>query len=149
MSPSQQVESSKVLAAELSHCLNRFFLHLDRSDYHALLSLTREDFRWHRQGKILEGHVAVRAALSERAVKQRTVHVITNAAIESDQDAQITLGAYMTAYRSGDLDDIKAPATIAGPLRLSRVTTRFTHDDRQGWLIAEQILLPLFEFQCG
>ncbi|WP_233831697.1 hypothetical protein [Paraburkholderia sp. ZP32-5] len=154
-------------ASELEHTLTQFFLHLDRSSYAALLALTHARFRWHRQGKILDGHTDVLAALNERPSTQRVVHVITNAVVEDATPASITLGAYMTAYRSGDGPPPDGPATIAGPLRLSRVTTRFeaqnkAHNKAQsetpneastdtcscasGWLITEQILTPLFSF---
>jgi hypothetical protein len=148
---------------DLAHTLAQFFLHLDHSDYPAVLALTHARFRWHRQGKLLDGHADVLAALNERPATQRVVHVITNAVIEETRPGSITLGAYMTAYRSGDGAPPDGPATIAGPLRLSRVSTRFeapreasrnasneaeheTGSSAAGWRIAEQILTPLFNF---
>lgn len=151
---SQTFEAARVAPSttELAHTLAQFFLHLDRSDYAALLALTHERFRWHRQGKILDGHAEVIAALNERPATQRVVHVITNTVVEDERPGCITLGAYMNAYRSGDQVLAEGPATIAGPLRLSRVTTRFEagdSDGNAGWRIAAQILTPLFSFDAA
>ncbi|MCX4160008.1 MULTISPECIES: hypothetical protein [Paraburkholderia] len=148
MSPSIEVQHVVPSATELAHTLTQFFLHLDRSNYAALLALTHAHFRWHRQGKMLDGHDDVHAALNQRAVTQRVAHVITNVAVEDEQPGNTTLGAYMTAYRFDDGRPLEGPATIAGPLRLSRVTTRFEAGDRNnaGWRIAEQVIAPLFQF---
>jgi hypothetical protein len=133
------------LLAELEPLLNRFFFYLDHSDYAALIAMTHEDFRWHRQGRVLDGHAAVIAALHERPVTQRSAHVITNTFVESWRDGEAVTGSYMTAYRFDNGERQTGPVTISGPLRLSRVTTRFVRD-ADHWRIAEQRLASEFEF---
>lgn len=128
---------------QLTH---RFFYLLDTSDYDALLALMTEDSTWLRQGKSLRTHAVIREALEERPKTQRTLHVISNAFLEAADAGEAKLVAYMTAYRHDDGRPASGPAKIDGPFRMSIVRTRFRRDGG-GWLIAEQSVVPEFEFR--
>lgn len=142
----EQLHVEPSLLAALEPLLMRFFFYLDRADYAALVALTHDDFRWHRQGKILDGHAAVIAALHERPVTQRVVHIITNTFVEGQHNDNAVTGSYMTAYRFDNGQLQTGPMTIPGPLRISRVTTRFKRCGATGWQMTEQRLVPEFEF---
>ena len=145
-----QVSSSAnraLLLGELTQPLHAFFHHLDERRYAELVALFTPDARWLRQGQWLNGHAEVRKALDARPAAQRVRHVITNAYVAAnhaaDSAGDVLVEAYMTAYRhEGGVDGV---ARIAGPLRLNLVSTRFRRVDGE-WLIAEQQLVPEFEF---
>ena len=148
-----QVSSSAnraLLLGELTQQLHAFFHHLDERRYAELVALFTPDARWLRQGQWLEGHAAVHKALDARPAAQRVRHVITNAYVAAqntrDNTDEVLVEAYMTAYRhEGGAGAIAGVARIAGPLRLNLVSTRFRRVDGE-WLIAEQRLVPEFEF---
>lgn len=126
--------------------INSFFLHLDRSDYSSLLQLATKDFRWHRQGKELEGKEGVLNALRERPAHDKVAHVITNTVVENVNSTCATVHSYLTAYRAPSLSE-DGPASTLGPLRLSHVVTRLIKEPSGSWLISEQKIQPLFEFR--
>lgn len=135
-----------LLLGELTQQLHAFFHHLDERRYAELVALFTPDGRWLRQGQWLDGRAAVRAALDARPAAQRARHVITNAYVASNNDGEACVEAYMTAYRhEGGIEGV---ARIAGPLRLNLVSTVFRRVDGD-WLIAEQRLVPEFEFVPG
>ncbi len=133
------------LYPELVQIVHEFFYDLDEMRYDALLGLMREDARWHRQGKTLQGHPQILAALEERSRTQRIRHLVTNAFVETSDDSQAVMLAYLIAYRFDDGTLRKPPLPISGPFRLLLVRTRFSRDGEQ-WRIAEQRLDPQFEF---
>ena len=148
-----QISSSAnraLLLGELTQQLHAFFHHLDERRYAELVALFTPDARWLRQGQWLNGHAEVRKALDARPAAQRVRHVITNAYVAA-QDVvgnteEALVEAYMTAYRhEGGAGAIAGVARIAGPLRLNLVSTRFRRVDAE-WLIAEQRLVPEFDF---
>ncbi len=134
------------LLPELEQLLSRFFFSLDHFDYDGLLALTSEDFRWHRQGKILNGHSAVRDALGDRPATRRTAHILSNTFIAQADAVRALTESCITAYRSDDADPQGGPVTIAGPSRINRVSTRFERNSANHWLIVEQKLVPIFLF---
>ena len=143
-SPASFSASRALLLGELTQQLHAFFHHLDERRYTELVALFTPDGRWLRQGQWLNGHAAVRSALDARPAAQRVRHVITNAYVAGFATAnEACVEAYMTAYRhDGGVDGV---ARIAGPLRLNLVSTLFRRVDG-AWLIAEQRLVPEFEF---
>lgn len=131
--------------SELQQITHRFYYYLDEQRYEDLVALMRPDARWHRQGKILEGHAAVLAALHERPRTQIIRHLITNTFLDRASDGEATLRAYLTAYRYDDGTPRKPPVSIGGPFRILLVQKRFVREG-SSWLIAESIGTPEFEF---
>ena len=126
------------LVAELTQRLHAFFNYLDNRRYDDLLGLFLPQGRWLRQGRWLEGHAAIRAALDTRPASMRVRHMISNIVVAQDASGEARVEAYMTAYRQfGD----EAPALF----RFNLVTNVF-RQDRGAWMLAEQQLLPEFDF---
>lgn len=128
------------LVVLLTQRLHAFFSDLDERRYDEVVERFLPEGRWLRQGRWLEGRSAVRAALDARAASIKVRHVITNVVVRADEaepvEAQVE--AYMTAYRQ--LEGA-APALF----RLNLVTNVFRLHQGE-WLLAEQQLLPEFEF---
>ena len=122
-----------------------FFDHLDERRYEELLSLMAADAVWHRQGKRLQGHAQIRAALQERSNTQRIRHLVTNLLQRSVSSDEARFSHYMTALRHDDGQTHTGPVTIQGPFRMSLVDTRL---QRLGgvWCVAEQAIVTEFEF---
>jgi hypothetical protein len=131
--------------SDLQQITHRFYYCLDEQRYDDLVALMRPDARWHRQGKVLDGHAAIRDALNERPRSQVIRHVITNTFVDGDSGNEATLNAYMTAYRFDDGTRRERPVTITGPFRMLLVRKRFVRE-AGGWLIAESIGTVEFEF---
>ena len=126
------------LVAELTQRLHALCNHLDNRRYNDVLSLFLPQGRWLRQGRWLEGHVAIRAALDARPASMRVRHVISNIVVAQEISGEARVEAYMTAYRQlGD----EAPTLF----RFNLVTNVF-RQDRGAWMLAEQQLLPEFDF---
>ncbi len=135
--------SRALLLAETTQRLHAFFHHLDEGRYAEMVEMFTADGRWLRQGRWSSGRAEVRAALDARPTGQRVRHVITNAYVSTEGADEATVEAYMTAYRQDGA--AQGVARIAGPLRLNLVSTIFRRD-RGEWRIAEQRLVPEFEF---
>ena len=133
-----EVHAPPELVSDLTQRLHGFFSHLDNRRYDAVLSLFLPQGRWLRQGRWLEGHAAIRAALDARPASMRVRHVISNIVVAQEASDEARVEAYMTAYRQlGD----EAPALF----RLNLVTNVFRRE-RGAWMLAEQQLLPEFDF---
>lgn len=132
----------------LVQALHFFFYCLDERRYDDLVALFTENGVWNRQGERLQGHASIRRALDARSPTQRIRHVLTNVFVAGRSDGLVTLKAYMTAYRHDDGTPTVEPPRIAGPLRMSLLSTTFEQAG-DGWLIAEQTLTPEFEFNQG
>lgn len=135
--------SNALLLAETTQRLHAFFHHLDEGRYAEVVEMFSADGRWWRQGRWSSGRAEVRAALDARPAGQRVRHVITNAWVSTATSDQATVEAYMTAYRHDG--PAQGVARIAGAFRLNLVSTIFQRDGDE-WLIAEQRLVPEFEF---
>lgn len=128
------------LVAELTQRLHAFFSHLDNRRYDDVLSLFLPKGRWLRQGRWLEGREAIRGALDARPASMRVRHVISNIVVTQEAAGKARVEAYMTAYRQvGD----EAPTLF----RFNLVTNVF-HQDDGAWVLAEQQLLPEFDFSA-
>ena len=122
-----------------------FFDHLDERRYDALLSLMTPEAVWHRQGQRLQGHAQILAALQQRSNTQRIRHLVTNLLQRSAGDDEARFSHYMTALRHDDGALHAGPVAIAGPFRMSLVTTHLVRV-AGAWRIAEQALAPECEF---
>jgi hypothetical protein len=137
--------SQPLLVNELTQCLFQFFRHLDDFQYQDMVALFAQDGIWLRQGQTIRGREAIRLALEKRPTAQRIRHVMTNAFIANMKDGRVCMESYMTAYRHENPSAYTVPV-ISGPFRLNLVTTWFVQE--QGlWLIAEQHMLPEFNFE--
>lgn len=121
------------------------FDHLDERRYEDLLTLMTPDAVWHRQGKRLEGHGQILEALLERSATQRIRHLVTNLRQRRAGPDQVLCTHYMTAFRHDEGRVLTGPPTIAGPFRMSLVTTRLVQRDA-AWQVAEQTIVTEFEF---
>ena len=121
------------------------FDHLDERRYDELLSLMTPQAVWHRQGKRLQGHAQILAALNERSATQRIRHLVTNLLQRSAGDDSASFSHYMTALRFDDGQAHDGPVTVRQPYRMSLVTTQLV---RTGgvWRVAEQAIVTEFEF---
>ena len=128
------------LVVLLTQRLHAFFSDLDERRYDHVVSLFLPDGRWLRQGRWLEGRSAVRAALEARPASMKVRHVITNVVVHADgrEAAEAQVDAYMTAYRQLEGG---APSLF----RLNLVSNVFRQHGGE-WLLAEQQLLPEFDF---
>lgn len=128
---------------QLTH---RFFHCLDERRYDEMLAMMRPDAVWLRQGKRLAGHAQIRAALDERSASQRIRHVVTNGFVEREDAAGADYNAYMLGYRYDDGTPRQPPLTIAGPVRMLLIKTRFVREAGGAWRIQEMSAIPEFEF---
>ena len=132
-----------LVLVETTQRLHAFFHHLDERRYAEMVEMFTIDGRWLRQGRWSNGRAEVRAALEARPAGQRVRHVITNTHVSAEGSDEATVAAYMTAYRhDGPSEGV---ARIPGPFRLNIVTTIFRRE-RGEWLIAEQRMVPEFDF---
>ncbi len=137
--------SFRIVTPSPEQTLLAFFDHLDERRYDALLSLMTQDAIWHRQGQRLQGHAQILAALQQRSNTQRIRHLVTNLLQRSAGADEARLTHYMTALRHDDGAVHAGPVTIAGPLRMSLVTTHLVRV-AGAWRIAEQAIATEFEF---
>lgn len=126
------------LVTELTQRLNAFFSHLDNRRYADVLDLFLLQGRWLRQGHWLEGREAILAALDARPASMKVRHVISNIVVTAKAAGQAHVEACMTAYRQ--LDD-----EVPGLFRINLVTNVFKLE-AGAWMLAEQQLLPEFDF---
>lgn len=125
--------------------LLQMFDHLDERRYDALVALMTPDAIWHRQGQRLVGHAQIRGALDARSATQRIRHLVTNLLVLPDGDDTVKCRHYMTALRHDDGMQHTGPVSIAGPFRMSLVTSRLVRRDGV-WRVAEQAIDTEFEF---
>ena len=99
-------EGSRTIAA--TQALGRLFLGVDPRDYDLAVDAFTPSGTWLRQGKTLEGHADIRAALYPRRLGQTTVHVVTNVLLADAGVARF----YLTVHRQSSADgENDAPAT--------------------------------------
>ncbi len=125
---------------------HRFFWCLDEFRYQDILSMMLPDAVWHRQGRALQGHAQILAALNERSNTQRIRHVITNPFVAEESGDSARLIAYMIGYKCDEGVKQAAPQTIDNALRFLLVETHFKRGEGR-WLIAQQRGTPEFEFR--
>lgn len=120
-------------------CCNQvmgFFRDLDDNDYESLVGRMLPDGVWHRQGKVLGGRDAVRAALALRSGTQRIHHLITNLFADAVDGARCSLRGYMLVVRHDEGKPLAGPAPLKGIENIR--TTRVELAWRDGaWLIAD------------
>ena len=126
------------LVTELTQRLHGFFSHLDNRRYDDVLNLFLPQGRWLRQGRWLEGREAILVALEARPASMKVRHVISNLVVTPVTEGEAHVEAYMTAYRQLENE---APTLF----RFNLVTNVFRLDGG-AWMLAEQQLLPEFEF---
>ena len=129
------------LVTELTQRLHAFFAHLDNRRYDDVANLFLPQGRWLRQGRWLEGHEAILGALGVRPSSMKVRHVITNILVTKVADNEAQVEAYMTAYRQLRNE---APALF----RINLVTNVYRLVGG-AWMLAEQQLLPEFDFTAG
>ena len=135
------MDSSSISAqrvADLTQQLHLFFQMLDERRYDDLLEQFAPDGRWLRQGQWLTGRGEIATALAERPATMRVRHVITNIVVSPRAAGEFAVHAYMTAYRQ----------RAEGRPELFRLNLVSCVYRRGGdnWLLAEQQLLPEFDF---
>jgi hypothetical protein len=120
-------------------CCNQvlgFFRDLDDNDYESLVGRMLSDGVWHRQGKVLDGRDAVRAALALRSRTQRIHHLITNLFADAADGTRCRLRGYMLVVRHDEGKPRAGPAPLSGIENIR--TTRVELAWRDGaWLIAD------------
>ena len=129
------------LVTELTQRLHAFIAHLDNRRYDDMANLFLPQGRWLRQGRWLEGREAILGALGARPASMKVRHVITNILVTAVAADEAHVEAYMTAYRQlGN----EAPALF----RINLVSNVYRLVGG-AWMLAEQQLLPEFEFTAG
>lgn len=130
-----------VLVIELTQRLHAFFNHLDNRRYAEVLELFLPQGRWLRQGHWLEGREAILAALNARPASIKVRHVISNVVVSQVTAAEAHVEACMTAYR-------QLAGESASLFRINLVTNVFLLETG-AWMLAEQQLLPEFDFSSA
>lgn len=74
----------------------RFWRHLDRRDYAAIIEMLTPDCRWLREAWI-EGHPAIAESLSRRPEDLVTRHVVTNMIVE-EQGGDLLVSHLVTTF---------------------------------------------------
>ncbi|WP_144640935.1 nuclear transport factor 2 family protein [Bordetella genomosp. 13] len=111
-----------------------FFDALDTNAHDRALALFAEDGVWERQGKALEGHAAIKAALDARSPQRRTFHAILNPVVSLRGENQATVRFYLMAYEAHLDQDTPQPLA---PIGIRRCEDRLVHDG-QAWRIARK-----------
>lgn len=130
---------------ECERCMLSVFYGLDEFDYDTLLAQFCDDGTWHRRGKALTGHAAIRASMLERPATQRVRHLMSNFMLRSLHAASASASLYMTAYRHDDGSEAPMPRKVKGPLGLFIGSVQFRRE-AGGWRIAEFRLDAEFDF---
>ncbi|MFC5497309.1 nuclear transport factor 2 family protein [Caenimonas terrae] len=125
----------------LTQGLNAFFNHLDERRYGELAAMFLPAGRWLRQGRWLEGHAAIAAALNGRPATTRVRHIVSNVVVARRGADEADVQAYLTAYRR--LEN-QAPALFS----INLVGNVFRRQAGR-WLLAEQQLVREFEFEAA
>jgi len=133
---------------KLTQLLNRLFFSLDEFRYGQVLQCFEADATWERQGEVLRGTDAMRAALDRRPSTQRIRHVVSNVLVEQSGADAARLVAYMTAYRYDDGVRREGPVRLDGPLRLSVVSGQARRSEA-GWRLAELAVRTEFDFDAA
>lgn len=118
----------------------RFFHCLDTHDDPAAVALFDADGIWERQGKRLQGHVAVLAALAARSAERATCHVITNV-VTTVQDASTARVDFCLSTYEGQQGDDTAPIGRLASIRRCVDSMVRVGDD---WRIAHKSTEQLF-----
>lgn len=149
--------------------IHGFFHALDERDTEGLLATMTEDAVWIRQGKRHVGLTEIAGALAGRSATLYVRHLVTNLfpltgrELARSDDKLRTLGivgheglheetadtqvfsSYLSGYTYDDGTLQSEPCEGGHLHKLSWVRTTLKQD-RGGWRIAEQIMLPLFIF---
>jgi hypothetical protein len=122
----------------LSLCNNQvmsFFRDLDQNDYESLVKRLTPDGVWLRQGKVMEGHDAVRQTLITRSPTVRVHHLITNLMADKITADSCEMRGYMLVVRHDSGKPIEGPAPLSGIENIR--TTHITLVRKDGnWLIS-------------
>ncbi len=119
----------------------RFFLALDTRDPQAGAECFTGDGQWDRQGNVLAGRAAIRAALEQRPADRATAHVISNLLVDFVDDDHAQVRFHLTAFEGSVPSDGQPPAPrLAGIRQATDSLTR----TRDGWRIADKRSRALF-----
>lgn len=124
---------------EMKQCENQvvlFFRHLDERQYDPLVALLAPDAIWHRQGKMLKGPSAVKAALMQRSATMKIAHIITNLAFDEYETRRCAMRGYMLVIRHEPGVEICKPSPLTGIESVRNMHVKMRRDEDQ-WLITE------------
>lgn len=121
--------------AEVLGVVVRFYRCLDDRDYDGLVALMTPDGCWKRQGVVLTGSQAVKAALSRRSSSMRIAHLLTNLSAVPDGPNSMAVTAYMLVVRHDPGPGAGEPSPLTGIENIRTIRARIVAGDG-GWLIA-------------
>ena len=130
---------------QCANLLARFFHYLDEQRHDDITAFFTAEGRWHRQGRLLVGGYAIRAALQVRTHDCFVRHVLSAPCVTVGRDQRVTVQAAVTVYAAPWDAQHSLPLIAAGP-QLVLNTTASMVPARRGYEIAELIDTPVFRF---
>ena len=133
--------STSDYVVQLTQRLHVFFSHLDERRYDALTAMFLPEGRWLRQGRWIEGRVAILQAMQARPASTRVRHIISNVLVTPKDADEMQVEAYITAYRQVEG---QKPHLFS----INLVSNTFRRRTGE-WMLAEQQLIRDFEFEAA
>ncbi|GAA4324665.1 nuclear transport factor 2 family protein [Pigmentiphaga soli] len=122
---------------ECEQTIHRFYAALDDSDFETVANTIAEDGVWHRQGKVLKGPAAVRAALAERPAGRITAHMMQNMVVDVRGPDEADVRYIALVYRYDAPPGATGPAPLDTLLSISVYRDRLKRAADGRWLIEE------------
>jgi len=125
--------------------LTKLFYYLDEKQYDDLLSIFEQDGIWFRQGKVLEGHSAIMAAMQARSATYAIRHMVSNFLVTQVDGDVVEVVSYLTAYANDNGVKPEKPVTIRAPMSIFVVKAKLRYSPI-GIKVIELDLVPEFIF---
>ncbi len=139
--------SQSVSEWQCANLLARFFHYLDEQRHDDVIALFTPEGRWHRQGRLLVGDYAIRAALQVRAGRDFVRHVLSAPCVSSGRDQRMTVQAAVTVYAAPWDPQHTLPLVATGPHQVLNTTATMV-PGRRGFEITELIDTTVFCFNA-
>ncbi|MER2535673.1 MAG: nuclear transport factor 2 family protein [Rhizobiaceae bacterium] len=125
--------------------IQNLFYAIDEFDYDSVVDSFTRDGIWHRFGKAVTGHEAIRSELNARSNFQVIRHIATNVIVNVLDADTASAVVYVKTYKHDDGTPAPTPVELRAPMLLGVVSARLSRQ-ADGWRIAEQDLEVSFNF---
>lgn len=123
-------QQRRAIEWDCEQALLRFYRHLDRRDYDAVIRAFVESGSWNRMGELLPDRAAIAGRLAQRSDSLAIVHVLSNIVVEVWSATDAILYSYVTVYlhQFGD-QPVEVPAPLRDPKSIWSLTSELVLED--------------------
>lgn len=140
MSPNEHLQ----VIIECQQHIHGFYAALDAGDAEAVSQAFAESGVWHRQGAVLQGPQAVRAALADRPAQRVSAHLVNNLVVTPVSATEATAGYLTLVFRNDGPHAAGAPAELGGAYVISWNDDHLRRGDDGRWRYVGKQSSPRF-----